>query len=209
MTDPSRTFASSACLIRLARSLGSYCTRFDVVVLGVFVVDEDVHLVHASEEVVHVAHDVLVGARQEHSQVVRLPLAERMQRDGLVDGLVLDEAVDLPVGVASDVDDGRVAGGNLVETMQRDDGKQLIDCPMVWRALEDREVRHVLIGEPVFQAARLTGHALAPFVDADQLAAQAPEEPLDDRALLQAEDAQLEHRQRLFLLGDGVVVGLT
>src|SRR5882762_9800634 len=156
----------------------------DVEVLRVVVVDEDVHLVHAPEEVVHVAHDVLVGAGQEHAQVVRLAGPERMERDGLVHRLAFDEGVDLPVRVAGDVHDGGVARGLLRVPVERSDGEEVVDRPVIGRALEEREVGHVLVGKAVVEPAGGARHPLALLVELDQPPAEAPEQSLDGGALL-------------------------
>src|SRR6266496_3009745 len=180
----------------------------DVEVLRVLVVHEHVDLVHAPEQVVHVAHHVLVRAGEEEPEEVGLARPERMERERLVHPLALDEPVDLAVGVAGDVDDGAVARGRLVQPVQGHDGEELIERPVVGRALEQREVRHVLVGDLVPQVARVAGQPLLAAVQRDEAAAELPEEALHDRALVEAEDAQLEHLQGLLLLRHRVVVGL-
>ncbi len=52
------------------------------------------------------------------------------------------------------------------------------------------------------------GARFLPAVQVGDAAGQLPEEALHHRALLQPEDAELEHLERLLLLGGGVVVGL-
>ena len=71
-------------------------------------VEADVHGVGVAEQVVQVAEDLLVGADQEHAEVVRLAV-ERVQRQRLLDVAAVDELVDLAVGVAGDVAEHRVA----------------------------------------------------------------------------------------------------
>ena len=51
---------------------------FDVETVGFVVLEEDVGLVDAAEEVVEVAHDVLVGADHEGTDVVGLAFLERV-----------------------------------------------------------------------------------------------------------------------------------
>src|ERR1700694_2890358 len=79
---------------------------------------------------------------------------------------------------------------------------------VVGAALEEQEVRHVLIGDLVPQVARVAREPLLAAVQGHQPAAELPEEALHRGALLEAEDAQLEHLQGLLLLGHRVVVGL-
>ena len=58
--------------------------------------------VRVAEEVVQVAEDFLVGADQEHAEVVGLAV-EGVQRQRLLDVAAIDELIDLAVGVAGDV----------------------------------------------------------------------------------------------------------
>ena len=69
---------------------------------GVGVVEADVHGVRVAEQVVQVAEDFLIGADQEHAEVIRLAV-EGVQRQRPLDVAAIDELVDLAVRVAGDV----------------------------------------------------------------------------------------------------------
>jgi hypothetical protein len=62
----------------------------DVEAVGLVVLEEDVDLVDAAEEVVEVAHDVLVGAGEVDAEVVGL-VVQRVQREVVLHVLQIDE----------------------------------------------------------------------------------------------------------------------
>src|SRR5436309_2768909 len=88
-------------------------------------------------EVVEVAHDVLVGADEQHAEIVRLAGLVRMQLEGLLDVLQVDELVDLTVAVAGDVHERSAPGRPLEQAVDRHDGEKLVERPVVGNALEN------------------------------------------------------------------------
>ena len=89
---------------------GAAFDRFLDVPAALFVlIEKDVHFVHAAEEVVHVAHDVLIGAHEEEAEVVGLAGLQLVQRQRVLHVLQVDELADLAVGVAGDVDQRALA----------------------------------------------------------------------------------------------------
>ena len=93
---------------------GRAVDRFLDVPAALFVlIEEDVGLVHAAEEVVQVAHDVLVGADEEEAEVVGLAGLEAVQRERVLHVLQVDELADLAVGVAGDVDQRGLAARGI------------------------------------------------------------------------------------------------
>jgi hypothetical protein len=180
----------------------------DVEAIGFVGLEKDVHLVDAAEEIVQVAHDVLVGAGEEDAEVVGL-VVERVQGEVVLRVLQIDERGDLAVGVAGDVDEDGVDGRFLIEPVQRGDGEKLLQRPMVEQGLEDREIADVLVGEE-----RDAGRA-APRAGSRNLAtllgdlfADLPEQRLGGGAVLEVEVAEIEERERLLLLLHGVVEAL-
>ena len=75
-----------------------------------FVVEADVHGVRVAEQVVQVAEDLLIGAEEEHAEVVGLAV-ERVQLQRALDVAQVDELVDLAVRVAGDVAEHRLRVG--------------------------------------------------------------------------------------------------
>jgi hypothetical protein len=114
--------------------------------VGLVGFEEDVHFVYAAEEVVQVAHDVLVGARQKDAEVVGL-VVEGVDGEVGLCVLEIDEAVDLAVGVARDVDEHGVDTRALLEAVEWGDGEKLIERPVVEERLEDGKIADVLVGE--------------------------------------------------------------
>ena len=183
----------------------------DVVAAGLVGVGVDVGLGDAAEQVVRVAHDVLVGAHEEEAEEVRLAGAERVVLDGALVLLVLpDVARDLAVGVAREVHEDAALRGLLVQPVEREDGEALPDGPVVQHALEHREVAQHLRLEVVADAEELLrephlGRGLAHgAVDAPE---HAPVERLGVGLRFEVEVAEAEERAGVGALLDGVVVG--
>ena len=118
------------------------------------------HRIGVAEEVVHVAEDLLVGTYEENADVISIAHAEGVQ--GNVVGLliVVDVGGDLTVAVARDVLNRGVAVGTLVETLDRHDGEELIDGPMVGQRLEEGEVAKILLGHHLVELAEFVGGVL-------------------------------------------------
>ena len=103
------------------------------------------HRVGVAEEVVQIAQDFLVRAGQEDAQDVRLPLAVGMELEARLPLPPAPEPVDHPVRVAGDVLEGAAPDRLLVEPVDRHDGEDLVDGPVVRKRLEDREVAEVAV----------------------------------------------------------------
>jgi len=136
---------------------GAFDDFFDVVTGGFFGIEEDVDFVDPAEEVVEVPHDVLIGTHKEEAEVIRfggLGMAvdgEGMEGQSIADILEVDEFPDLPIGIASDVDESRFVSGPFVEPAERHDGEELSPSPVIDEGLEDGEVAEVLVSEAVFE----------------------------------------------------------
>ena len=89
----------------------------------------------------------MIGARQEHPEVVRFAALEVVNWQGSTHVPQVDEPVDLAVGIASDVYQGGVARGLLAQALQRHDREQRLDGPVIWQALEEAGVE---TGDTVF-----------------------------------------------------------
>ena len=165
------------------------------------------HGVGVAEEVVQVAEDLLVGAHQEHADVVRLPV-RRMQLEGVLDVALVDELVDLAVAVAGEVGEDAAPGGPLVQAVDRHHREELLHRPVVGRRLEDREVAVVGVAQVLLEVLEVLGHVRQVAHDAQDLVAAVPEQPLDPRADAQVEMAEGEERARLLLQLERVVVRL-
>src|SRR5207249_1428354 len=97
--------------------------------------DKHVYFVHATEEVVNVAHDVLVGAGEENAEVVRLVVAEIMQRQCLANVETINVLRHLPVGVARDIDERRFELRPFIEPMNGHDREELAESPVIEQRL--------------------------------------------------------------------------
>ena len=114
-------------------------------------IEEDVGFVDATEEIVEIAHDVLIGADKENTEIVGLAV-ERMERERPADfAIAVDELADLSVRVAGDVDEGGVMLRRFVEAVDRRDGEELSEGPVIEERLKDGEVAKELVAEGVLE----------------------------------------------------------
>eukprot|EP00047_Mylnosiga_fluctuans_P013881 m.33968 g.33968 ORF g.33968 m.33968 type:complete len:378 (+) comp5162_c0_seq1:406-1539(+) len=102
-------------------------------------VARDVDRVHTSEEIVPVAHNLLVCALQEEAQIVR----QALQRVELDSALAVDEMANLAIAVTRDVGQARVDGRFLIQPMDGHNGEELLDCPRVGCRAEERPVAEI------------------------------------------------------------------
>lgn len=89
------------------------------------------HGIGVAEEVVHVAEYLLVGSYEEHAQVVRLALLERVHGQHMLYMSVAHEVGYLAVAVARYVLQRGVACGALGEPLYGHDGEELVYGPAV------------------------------------------------------------------------------
>ena len=94
------------------------------------------NFVDAAKEIVQIAHDVLIGAHQEKTEVVRFQISvavgvELMHRQRVAHVAQVNELVDLAVRIAGDVHERGLARGPLVQPRDGHDGKQLSERPMI------------------------------------------------------------------------------
>ena len=131
-----------------------------------------------------------------------------MERERLVDVPQIDGSLDLAVGVARDVREGREFRRPLVQTVDREDRKELVDRPGIRQGLEDRKVENVLVREHGLHVLELFRDFLQGLqVPVDPLA-DLPEDDLSLRAVLEREMSEVEEREQLLLVLQGVVVAL-
>ena len=174
----------------------------DLVDVVALFVHGDVYGVGVAKQVVEVAEDFLVGTHEENTDIIMLLVGEAMQRDGVLRRLG-DEVGDLAVAVAGDVLKGGQVGRVFVQTLDGDDGEELVDGPEVGQRLEQGEVAEVFVGKQLRQRGEVLGHALQAVGDVVHLTGDAPEQAFDLGARLEVEQAEAEQVEGLFadLLG--------
>ena len=115
------------------------------------VIGIDVHAVGITEQVVHVAENLLVGTDQEHAQQVVVARLHFMHRHGRFDRLLVDILRDLAVGVAGQILQHGATGRLFGQAVDRRDRQQLADGPGIRQRLEHREIAEVLVGQLLAQ----------------------------------------------------------
>src|SRR5258708_10073062 len=115
------------------------------------VVETDVDGVGVAKQVMEVAKDFLVGAQQESTQIIRLAV-EWVQFERVAHVAKIDELIDLAVRIAGDVAQNRPARRGFIKTMDRHNGKELVDGPAVRHGLENRKVAEISIRKHRLQA---------------------------------------------------------
>src|SRR2546423_112783 len=167
-----------------------------------------VGLVRSAEEVVVVAHRLLVRADEHEGDVVRLALDQRVELQDLLHVVQVNELVNDAVRVARDVAERGVLGRGLVQAVDGDDGEQLVERPVVGRGAEDGKVRQVLRAEQTPQVVELLGDVVGlPRVLVGALA-HVPEEHLALGAVFQGYESEVEEREHLVAVFERVVVEL-
>src|SRR5215204_2681473 len=171
-------------------------------------VDVDVRLVRRAEEVVVVAHHFLVGADQHEGDVVGLVLDERVQLQHLLHVVEVDELVHDAVRVARDVAERGVLRRRLVQAVDRDDGEELVERPVVGHRAEDGEVRQVLGAQQAPQLGELFGDVLGHLRVLVGTLAHVPEQDFALGAVFQRDKPEVEEREQLVPVFERVVVVL-
>ncbi len=82
-----------------------------------------------SEQIVVGPHHFLVGADEKQPDIVLLVFLPLGEFQSFLYILEVYELVNLPIGVACDIDECRKIESVLVEPMNGQNGKQLSDCP--------------------------------------------------------------------------------
>ena len=105
---------------------------FDVEAALFVGIEKDVHFVHAAEEIVDVAHDVLIGAGEEHAEVIGLVGAQLVEGKGFADVIQVDVSnlnigdsihvreIQLPEGVKTTVSPDLTAFSVLAPTVEEE-----------------------------------------------------------------------------------------
>ena len=95
--------------------------------------------------------------------IIRLELAvavrvQLVQRQRVAHVAQVNELVDLAVGIAGDVHQRGLARRAFVQPVDRHDGKQLAERPMIEQRLEHGKIAEILVAEAVFQLADFLRH---------------------------------------------------
>src|SRR6267378_642613 len=99
----------------------------------------------AAEQIVKIAHDVLVSADPEHAEIINFAGNHAMQRKGIAHVLEIGELGNFSVRIAGDVDDRALSIRTRGQPMDRHDWKKLAVRPMLEERLEDGNIADVLI----------------------------------------------------------------
>ena len=163
----------------------------DVEAVGFIIFEEDVDLVDTPEEVMEVAHDILIRAREENTEEVGLAV-ERVERDVVLRVLEIDERGDFSVGVAGDISEDGIDGGSFLQAVERGDGEELFECPVIQQRLEDGEIADVLVGEELVEIVELFGLVAGIAAFFGDLLADLPIDRFGGGAVFEVEVAEVE-----------------
>ena len=167
---------------------------FDIVAGFLVLIEVDVHFVDAAEEVVKVAHDVLIGAGEEEADVVGVAGVPAVEREGFLHILEVDEFRDFAVRVAGDVHESGVAVWPFVEVVDGHNGEELAERPVVEEGLEDGEVAEVLVADGDFDFPDFFGDVFGVAEKLDDVCGDLPVDGFDAGLGAEVEEAEVEHR---------------
>lgn len=119
---------------------------FDIEAVRFIGIQIDVSLVHRTEEVMQVSHDVLVSTEKEKAEEVRLAIEGVQGKAGASTGAV-DEVVDFTIRITGDIDQTPMLSWGFMEAMDGDDREELFEGPVVDQGLKDTKVTEVLAAE--------------------------------------------------------------
>src|SRR5262249_28093797 len=123
-----------------------------------------------------------------------------MELENVFDVASVDEVIDLPVRVASDVGEHAPSGRPFVEPMDGHYREELLDRPGVGQRLEYREVAEVRVRELAFERLQLLGNLVHLARDSLNFLTQRPEDVFGADPLGQGQVPEGEQGQALFLV---------
>ena len=113
--------------------------------------------------------------------------------------------VDFPVRITGNVDETALLGGGFVKPMDRDDGEELFECPVIDEGLENTEVTKVLAAELFLKFSNFLGWGAAILVQGRNFGDQMPKGVFDAGFGGEVEKTKVESGGGLFLDGQAVV----
>ena len=100
-------------------------------------IDRNVHRIGVTEEIVHVAQNLLISTHQEDTYIILFALLKAMERNVVGLLIVVDIGGNLTITVARNVLQRSAHRGTLFESMNGHDGEELVECPVVGKRLEE------------------------------------------------------------------------
>src|ERR1700733_11220421 len=106
-------------------------------------------LVDAAKKIVQIAHDVLICACHKEADVIWLGAIcsffrkKRGQWKSRANIFYIRELRDLAIGVAGNIDECAIDYGTFVQSMNRHDGENLSERPVIEQTLEDRKIAEI------------------------------------------------------------------
>ena len=113
------------------QDLGNSLTIDKLVNVVTLLVNRDVNGIGITEEVVHVAENLLISANQEDTYIIRFVLHEGMNREVVRQAVSCYVSRHLSVRIAGDVLECGYPVRILVETVDRHHGEHLVNSPSV------------------------------------------------------------------------------
>ena len=162
-------------------------------------------IVDMAKEIMVVAHDILIRAGKKHPQIIRLSV-QGVEFQILLDVPQVHKIIDLAVRVAGEVCQIAPPLRNLVQPMNRHNGKELFERPGIGNGLKDGKITDKFMRQTLFQVFKLLGHMLDRLGKLERPLTRAPEQFLTQPAVLQREIAQIEEREHFFALLQNVMI---
>src|SRR5437016_11536236 len=101
----------------------------------------------AAEQIVQIAHDVLVSADHEHAEIINFTRNDAMKWKCVAHILQIGELGNFAVRVAGNVDDGALSIRRSGQAMDGHDWKKLTERPMIEKRLKNGKIADVLVAE--------------------------------------------------------------
>ena len=120
------------------------------------------HRIGISKQIVHITQNLLISTNQKHTYIISVFSFQRMYRQVMRYITGRDKIGNLSIRITSNILQGSISVGLLVQTLDRHDREYLIYRPRVRQRLEQREITKIFISQQFVQFAELIGRMFQP-----------------------------------------------
>ena len=131
-----------------------------------------------------VAHDILIRSHHECTDVVGLSFFKWVKCQSATDIFEVDKVIHLTIGIAGDINQRRLNGRTLIQTVNRCDREKLIESPVVEQRLEYGEITDVLLGQHGIELGEFIRNVSGAGEALTDLSAYVPEKSVSHRTVL-------------------------
>src|SRR5205807_5894494 len=110
-------------------------------------IEKNVRFGNATEQIVKIAHDVLISADHEDAEIIHFARNDAVERQRVAHVLQIGKLGNLAIRIAGDIHERSLSIRRGGQPMNRHDWKKLAERPVIEERLEDGKITDVLIAE--------------------------------------------------------------